>query len=206
MERFDPHATEERYTLDYLCFLAARSAPASILVHTEHPDPAEVTKAVARRLAPAGAALRTTSRRAAEAVRQDLGLSIDVADSSDADAPLAAGVCPWIAGRPPPAVAAAPLLVGCLRNALSYRSLRYPGSERGAALAWLRRLESTHHVRARVGFLPPMCVALLAAARLARLRHPRYSYLLEDYAMARIFTRGPAWAASYVVIFAADRR
>ncbi len=196
-ERFDPYSNEARYTLDYLCYLVARQPANCIQIVSAD---AEVAKAVVRRLAPTGAHLAVETEEIAATVAADLGLPVNLALTEGASVAL----CPWLDPRMP--LPAAARLVGSVRNVLSYKSLRQPVEGGAVAPAWLQRLDTTHVVRSVAGYFPPACVALLALAGVARRRHPSYGYYLSDLAMQRVFTTGPAWRLSYVVLFSADRR
>jgi hypothetical protein len=97
-------------------------------------------------------------------------------------------------------------VVGSIRNALSYKSLLSPGAIRTVAPTLLWTLARSHRIGTRVGLLPPPCVALLSLAAVARRWHPSYGYYLNDLAMRHIYTKGPDWRLSYIVLFDAERR
>jgi hypothetical protein len=193
---FDPYAIEARYTLDYLGFLACRERPSVVHVATGEVD---VALAVVRRLAPTGVELRVDTPEIADAVRRRLGVSVRPAGAGPADVAL----CPWLSGERLPN---APVVVGSVRNALSYKTLRSPGAVSTIAPLVFRRLGQRYVVRARAGFLPPTTVALLGLASLLRRVHPSYGYVLGDLATTRFFTTGWSWVLSYVVLFTAHRR
>jgi hypothetical protein len=193
---FNPYAIEERYTLDYLCFLAHRQRPRSLRIFTRQP---EVAVAIVRRLAPTGADLLVESEAIAASVKDSLGLEVGSPSPHFPDVV----VCPWLTERDPPDGA---VLIGSVHNALSYKTLRSPGGVRTIAPLVLRRFEARYDIHARIGFLPPFAIGLFSASALGRRWHPSYGYFFTDLAMKQLFTSGPFWRLSYVVLFSAKRR
>jgi hypothetical protein len=69
----------------------------------------------------------------------------------------------------------------------------------------VRRVNRDYRIDRVIGLYPPRFVARLAVAQLAGAISTELSTRLEDRAMQDLFTYGPAWRLSYVVVLAGER-
>jgi len=193
--RVDVYSIEVRYTLDVMGYLLSLRRPRTVRICADSPD---MVKAIVRRLALDGYELRVGDERLRAEVRDALGVEVAVAGPTPADAVF----CPSLGSHAAPAER---VVVGATTNALSYKTIRAPGSVRQTAGRVLRTVRQTHEVRQVVGLYPPRFVALLFAAQVAGLRSSADAFRLSDQAMGHLFAWGPAWRLSYIVALLAER-
>ena len=196
MTTIDPFTIEFRATLDVMGLLLARARVTSVRIAT---DSAPFAIGAVRRLAVDDYRISVDSEEIRRSVAEALGIYVQVADSEVADAAF----CPFSVGTK--RLPAEPTIVGATRNALSYRSLRYPGSVRTVAVRTIRNVRRQRSLDGVVGLYPPAFVALLAASRAAAIRDEARSLELADVAMRYFVEQGPMWRLCYVVAFAASR-
>lgn len=192
----DPFAIEFRATLDVMGMLLARAHVASVRIATD--SPAFAIGAV-RRLAVDDYRITVDSEEIQQIVAGALGIHVGVANAEIADAAF----CPFSVDTK--RLPAESTIVGATRNALSYRSVRYPGSVRSVAVKTIRTLRRQRTLDGVIGLYPPRFVALLAASRAAAIRDEARSLELADVAMPYLVERGPMWRLCYVVAFAVSR-
>jgi hypothetical protein len=193
---FDPLIIEFRATLDVMGLLLARAAVTSVRIATDSPP---VAIGAVRRLAVDDYRIIVDSEEIQRKVAEALGIDVQVANGEIADAAF----CPFSVD--PNRLPAESTIVGATRNALSYRSVRYPGSIRSVAVRTIGSVRRQRSIDGVVGLYPPAFVALLAASRAAAIRDEARSLQLADVAMRYFIERGPMWRLCYVVAFAASR-
>ena len=196
MQSIDPYSIEIRYTLDYMGYLLDQKQPRSVRIYS---DSVEMVKAVVRRLAADGRELLVANTGLKAAVETSLAVPVRVAGSEPAEAAFAP------LALPATALPREPIIVASMRNALSYKSLLYPGTIRAAAITTLGRVKQQYAIEQVVGLYPPRFVAMLGLAHLLGRRNPATYFHLSDRAMQHIYSTGPMWGLSYVVIFAGQR-
>ncbi len=196
MSEVNPYATEVRYMLDCMGYLLHQQQPRSVCIYS---DSEEMVKATVRRIVHDGYWIAVGTDRMRDAVRAALGVEVAVRGTE----PLDAALVPWSfeTARMPREES----VVGAVLNAVSYKSLLYPGSVRSTAAGTLARIRRRYHVDRVVGMYPPRFIALLGLAQLALRRSQAAYFRLSDLAMQHIYETGPMWRLSYVVIFAGRR-
>jgi hypothetical protein len=191
----DVYPIEVRYALDMMGFLVSSKGPSSVRICSG--DPATV-RAIVRRLALDGRELHVESEALRQAVAEQLGVDVLSAPGRTAEA----AVCPDLASHPPERER---IVVGAARNALSYRSLRHPGSIRSNALRVVSGMRKDYRVDRIVGLYPPSFIALLGAAQVVERVNLGWHFRMADAAFQRFFTFGPDWRLSYIVVLAGER-
>jgi hypothetical protein len=191
----DVYSTEVRYTLDIMGYLLSLRRPRTVRICADSP---ELVMAIVRRLALDGYELLVGDEGLRAEVEGALGVKVSVAGPAPADAAF----CPSLGDHPSPAER---VVVGATTNAMSYKTVRAPGSVKHTAVQVLRVVRQTHEVKHVVGLYPPRFVALLGAARAAGIRSSADYFRLSDRAMRHIFAFGPAWRVSYIVAMLAER-
>ncbi len=194
--QIDPHTLEFRATLDVMGMLLGRASVTSVRIATDSPPWAI---GAVRRLAVDDYRITVDSEEIQRTVAAALGIHVGLADGALADAAF----CPFSVdpNRLPPEST----IVGAARNALSYRSLRYPGSVRSLAVRTVRSLRRQRSLDGVIGLYPPAFVAYLAASRIAAMRNDARAIELADVAMRHFIEHGPTWRLCYVVAFAGSR-
>jgi hypothetical protein len=198
MDNVNPYSTEVRYSLDLMGQLLQAQKPHSVRIYS---DSAEMVKAVVRRVAFDDYRLFVNTPALREAVQASLGLEVDIAVAGAE--PAEAALFPL--SPPGASLPRERILVAAVRNALSYKSLLYPGTVRTTAFGTLARVRRHYQIEQVVGMYPPRFIALLARAHLARRRSASEYFRLSDRAMQYLYEFGPMWRLSYVVIFAGHR-
>ena len=157
----DPHTLEFRATLDVMGMLLAGARVTSVRIATDSPPWAI---GAVRRLAVDDYRITVDSEEIQRTVAAVLGIHVGLAEGALADAAF----CPfsvdpnWL---PPEST-----IVGAARNALSYRSLRYPGSVRSLAV---RTVLSLRRQRSLDGVTDSIRPRSWRSRRLANSRHAR---------------------------------
>ena len=193
----DPLGIEFRATLDVMGLSLARARVRSVRIATESPA---LALGAVRRLAVDDYRITVDSEEIQRAVASALGVHVAVAENALAEAAF----CPFSVD--PSRLPAESTIVGATRNALSYRSLRYPGSVRSLAVGTLRSLRRQRYsIDGVIGLYPPAFVALLAASRMAAMRDDARAIELADVAMRHLIEHGPMWRLCYVVTFVGRR-
>jgi hypothetical protein len=164
-----------------------------------NPYSTEMVKAVVRRLAAAGPRLFLSTQAMRAVVQESLGLDVEVAGPEPAEAAF----CPLVIDRN--SLTSERIIVGALHNAISYKSLMYPGAVRTAAPGMLTRVRRHYQVEQVVGLYPPRMILLLALAHLARRWSSPAYFRLSDRSMQYLYEFGPMWRFSYIVVFSGHR-
>jgi hypothetical protein len=196
MYSVNPYSTEIRYALDFMGYLLHTKQPRSLRISS---DSVEMVKAVVRRLGMDGYRLFVDSQEICTAVQPSLDIEVAVAG----DEPAEAAFFPFsLNGTGLPQER---MIVAAVHNAISYKSLLYPGTVRTTAFGTLARVKRHYRVEQVIGMYPPRFIALLALAHLAGRRSSSAYFRLSDLAMQYLYDFGPMWRFSYVVIFAGCR-
>jgi hypothetical protein len=196
MDTVNPYSTEIRYMLDLMGYMLHKQKPRSVRIGSAS---IEMVKAVVRRLAGDDYRLLVDTQDLRAAVRSTLDIEVEVAGTEIAEAallPLSLESTSLPRER---------IIVAAVHNALSYKSLLYPGTIRTTALGTLGQVRRQYHVDRVVGIYPPRFIALLALAHVARRRSAAAFFRLSDLAMQYLYDFGPMWRLSYVVAFTGQR-
>lgn len=196
MDIVNPYSTEIRYTLDLMGYMLHKQKPRSVRIGSAS---IEMVKAIVRRLVGSDYRLFVDTQELRTAVRAALGIEVEVAGTEIAEAAL---LPLSFEGTSLPRER---MIVAAVHNALSYKSLLYPGTVRTTALSTLAQVRRQYHVEQVVGIYPPRFIALLALAHIARWRSAATFFRLSDVAMRHLYDFGPMWRLSYVVAFSGYR-
>jgi len=190
---FNPSTIEAQYSLQMAGYLVHQFQPASVLVCT---DDLEIALAAVQRLAWVGDGLFVEHEKIQDYIKKTLGRQVfQINKSQDLDVAL---VLFSRKQYPRPPIARRLVLVD--HNALSYKSLIYPGQVRDhviAQIGWLRR---EYALEQHIGLFGPGFIAPWALSTAAGSRSSPVHFLSGQRAMERIFTASPLWWLGYVTI------
>jgi hypothetical protein len=96
-------------------------------------------------------------------------------------------------------------IVATCYNALSYRTLLHPRQTRGTIFGKISELRPMYAVEPIASLFSPSFIAWLTVAKAIEPLSSKGYFVVEDAAMRRLVTRGPAWRVSYVVVLAGNR-
>lgn len=190
---------EGHYSLDMACSLIFREKPSEVQICT---DQSAFAKAVVRRLQTFVQRIFVTSPEIAAEIQASLGLEVGV---KSVGTPTS---CAIVAGYTfnNEAIVQADLAVLVFPNALSYKSVLYPGKIQCDSLTLWRQVQPTHFITERIGLFDPRFILLWMVSTVAGSRVSHIHFSFGQKAVDRIYTRGLLWWLSYIVILSARRR
>lgn len=195
---FNPYSLESHYSLDMACYLLHREHPATVRICT---GDVEIVKAAVRRLGWVTGRITVASPSLAAAVQPISAVAVEPYDSgATSDAIL----LPF-ARREYPDPPLASLLVSVTLNALSYKSLLYPGRTSDTVVSFVRWLRSSYHIRDRVGLFAPRFILEWAISQAAGTRYPALHFRCGQRALDHIYATGPLWWTGYILVVSASR-
>ena len=195
VERADPYSTEVRYSLDLMAMYAQAAQPRRARIASRSK---EIVRAFVRRLAFAGIELTVDGSEVQADVREAFGVETALSDSGIDEADVALFPFSLEEGVE---LRGEPRLVVACRNALSYKSLLYPGKVRQTAHRQVAELRPEYRLSPVAYLYPPRFVFWWALAKAVERLDSSWYFMLEDRAMRRLVGRGLAWHLSYVVLF-----
>lgn len=195
--RFNPHSIEGHYSLEMASYLVHRAQPRSVRICTED---IEVAKAAVRRLAWVADGIAVEHEEIAEAISKTLGPRLRVANGAEPDVALVPFSRQQYAEAPR---ARRLILIG--HNALSYKSLLYPGQIADNVLGQVRWLRRGYQLQDRVGLFGPGFLIRWILSTAAGPRWAHAHFQLGQRAMDRLFTTAHWWLG-YITVLAGTRR
>jgi hypothetical protein len=196
MPEIDPYSNEIRHTLDLMMTWLQKAQPQRVRVLSHS---SEMVKAVIRRIPPDQQMTVYVERADIQAaVAETLGRDTRVVASDGLSADVA--LLPLPTSEKHTALAGEQMVIAAYYNALSYKSLLYPGSVPASIFAQLAQLRAAYRVEAVAGLYPPRFIVWWTlTCLLARLDSARY-FRTGDYAMRHLIEFGPWWRFCYVVV------
>src|SRR5262245_19676973 len=150
---------------------------------------------------PCDAATICVDTRPIQAMLAAQGLDVELSDPSR---PADAAIFPFSLEEGVRPAGERSIVAACF-NALSYRSLLHPRQTRGTIFGKISTLRPMYAVKPIASLFSPSFIARLALAKAIEPLSSKGYFILEDAAMRRLVTRGPAWRMSYVVVLAGTR-
>ncbi len=190
----DPRSTEIRYTLDLMAYYLQAMRPRRVRIASRS---GEIVKAVVRRLGGMEVSLLVETPGMQALIRDSLGLELRVFEPGTGSADVALFPFSLEEGLRP---AGEPAIVVASRNALSYKSLLYPGKVRKTVWGEMAKLRPDYKLEPVCGLYPPQFVLLWALAKGVERLDSAWYFRLEDRAMRRLVEFGPLWRLSYIVL------
>lgn len=190
--RFDPHSIEGQFSLQMASYLAQTYRPQSVHLCTQDP---EVAIAAALRLPWARNGLTIDHEESREAVSSALGLRFKSGDDLEHDVTLVLFSRQRYTVPPK-----ARHLVMVERNALSYKSILYPGQILDDVISQLRWFRRSYRIEQRIGMFGPRFLVNWAISLAAGTRFAATHFLLGQQAMDHLFTTSPLWWIGYLIV------
>lgn len=195
---FDPYSLEGHYSLDMACYLLHQRQPRSVRLVTHD---AEVVKAAARRLDWVSEPLLVETPQIVAVLMEQLGVPSVCDAELQADAALVL-LPAGLSGLPP----IASFIVTVAQNALSYKSLLYPGQIGSNVFALLRWLKQHYLICDKVGLFGPRFVFNWAISQLAGVRWAPEHFRYGQRAIDNLYSSGSLWWLGYLVVVAARQK
>ena len=189
---------EGHYSLDMACFLLHNQHPTSVRICSDDP---EIVKAAVRRLGWVSGKIFVDSAILAEKLGE---LAQSPVEPYQANSPTDAVLLPFsrTAYSEPPL---APFIVTVSYNALSYKSLLYPGITHDTVVKTLRWLRQAYQIGRKVGLFTPRFLFDWSLSQAAGARQPQIHFRAGQRAVDNLYSSGRFWWTGYILVISAHR-
>ncbi|HET8669241.1 MAG TPA: hypothetical protein VFM05_01065 [Candidatus Saccharimonadales bacterium] len=180
------------------CYLVHHYQPGLVQICVQDP---EMAMAAVQRLAWLENGLFVEHEELREKIRQTLGIKLRLLDRK-VEPDVALILFSRRAYTEPPQ---ARHLVLLERNALSYKTLLYPGQIQDNVLAHTRWFQQRYKLHQRIGLFGPSFLCYWSLALLSGSRFAPTHFRQGQKALDRLYTISPMWWTGYMVVLSGDR-
>ena len=195
---FNPNSTEIQYGLQMACYLVHQYQPGVIQLCVKD---TEIAVAAVQRLTWKGTKLVVEQEEVREKIRQTLDLHLDLMDGKIEPDIVLVLFSRKSYTEPPQARQ----LVLLEKNALSYKSLLYPGQIQDNVMAQTRWFQKKYKLNQRIGLFGPGFLFNWSLSLVTGSRFAPMHFRQGQQALDRLYTSSPLWWTGSMVVLSGNR-